>query len=128
MANPTVDEQMELEEFIEEEEEPRSRPWGAILSVVLAFLVLVVGYQWHQASAREQDIRLELQTLRQEAETLRLQAVEVQQQLEVFKRQVATLGQEKAGLEKRLVAAEERASKALAAAATQRKAPPARRR
>lgn len=127
MANPTVDEQMELEEFIEEEEEPRSRPWGAILSVVLAFLVLVVGYQWHQASAREQDIRLELQTLRQEAETLRLQAVEVQQQLEVFKRQVATLGQEKAGLEKRLVAAEERASKALAAAATPRKPTPRRR-
>lgn len=128
MANPTVDEQtqMELEEIIEEE--PRGRPWGAILSVILAFLVLVAGYQWQQASAREGELRLELQTLRQEAETLRLQAAEAQRQLETLKRQVSALGEEKAGLEKKLATAEERPGKApKAAAATPRKTPPKRR-
>lgn len=128
MANPTVNEQTELEEFIEEEEEPRGRPWGAILSVVLAFLVLVAGYQWQQASAREADLQVELRTLRQEAETLRLQAAEAQRQVAALKQQVVALGEEKAGLEKKLAAVEERVSKASKAAATPlRKATPKRR-
>lgn len=129
MANPTVNEQTELEEYIEEEEEPRGRPWGAILSVVLAFLVLVAGYQWQQASAREQDLQVELRTLRQEAETLRLQAAEAQRQVAALKQQVVALGEEKAGLEKKLAAVHEREAKGTQAKATiPRKATPARRR
>ena len=80
----------ELEELYEEE--PRRRPWAAILSVVLALAVIFVGYQWHQASAREQTLGAQVHALRAEAETLRLRADEAQRDVEGLQKKVAALG------------------------------------
>ncbi len=102
----------ELEELYEEE--PRRRPWGAITSVVLALAVIFVGYQWHQATAREQTLASQVHAIRAEAETMRLRAEEGQRDLEMLQKKVASLSAEKAALGERVAAlervAEERAA------------------
>ncbi len=103
----------ELEELYEEE--PRRRPWGAILSVVLALAVIFVGYQWHQASAREQTLGAQVHALRAEAETLRLRADEAQRDVEGLQKKVAALGAEKAALSERIVGLERAAQERQAA-------------
>jgi uncharacterized protein YlxW (UPF0749 family) len=102
----------ELEELYEEE--PRRRPWAAITSVVLALAVIFVGYQWHQATAREQVLASQAHAIRAEAETLRLRAEEGQRDLETLQKKVAALSAERAALGERVAAlekiAEERAA------------------
>jgi hypothetical protein len=103
----------ELEEIYEEE--PRRRPWGAILSVVLALSVIFVGYQWHQASAREQALGGQVHALRAEAESLRLRVDEAQREVEGLQKKVAALGAEKAALGERVVGLERAAQEHQAA-------------
>jgi predicted negative regulator of RcsB-dependent stress response len=102
----------ELEDLYEEE--PRRRPWAALTSVVLALAVIFVGYQWHQASGREQALASQAHALRAETETHRLRAEEAHREAEGFQKKMAALGAEKAALTERLVAlekaAQERAS------------------
>ena len=102
----------ELEDLYEEE--PRRRPWAALTSVVLALAVIFVGYQWHQASGREQALAAQAHALRAETETHRLRAEEAHREAEGFQKKMAALGAEKAALTERLVAlekaAQERAS------------------
>jgi chromosome segregation ATPase len=122
----------ELDEL--DEEEPRRRPWGAILSVTLALAVIFVGYQWHQASAREQTLGGQAHALRAEAESLRLRVDEAQREVDGLQKKVAALGAEKAALGERIVgleraaqehqaalrAAEQKSAAATAAAARER--------
>lgn len=119
----------ELEELYEEE--PRRRPWGAIMSVLLALAVIFVGYQWHQAAAREQALASQAHAIRAEAETLRLRADEAQRDVEGLRKKLAALGAEKAALGERVAmlekAAQERAA-ALRAADEKRAAGTARER
>jgi len=103
----------ELEELYEEE--PRRRPWAAILSVVLALAVIFVGYQWHQASAREQTLGAQANALRADAETHRLRADEAQREAEGLQKKVAALGAEKAALTERIVGLEKAAQERQAA-------------
>lgn len=108
----------ELEELYEEE--PRRRPWGAIMSVLLALAVIFVGYQWHQAAAREQALASQAHAIRAEAETLSLRADEAQRDVEGLRKKLAALGAEKAALGERVAmlekAAQERATALRAAA------------
>jgi chromosome segregation ATPase len=119
----------ELEELYEEE--PRRRPWGAIMSVLLALAVIFVGYQWHQAAAREQALASQAHAIRAEAEALRLRADEAQRDVERLQKKVAALGAEKAALGERVAmlekAVQERAT-ALRAADEKRAAGAARER
>jgi hypothetical protein len=124
----------ELEELYEEE--PRRRPWAALTSVVLALAVIFVGYQWHQASGREQTLASQAHALRAETETHRLRAEEAHREAEGLQKRVATLGAEKAALAERIVALEkaaqerataERAAADRAAARAETKTPPASR-
>ena len=73
------------------DDEPRRRPWGAITSVVLALALVFVGYQWHQASGREQAISTQVGSLRAEAETQRLRAEEAQRQTEGLQRRLTAM-------------------------------------
>jgi hypothetical protein len=126
----------ELEEMYEEE--PRRRPWAALTSVVLALAVIFVGYQWHQASGREQAMASQAHALRAETETHRLRAEEAHREAEGLQKRVAALGAEKAALSERIVAlekaAQERATadraaaeRAAARAAEVKSAPPSSR-
>jgi septal ring factor EnvC (AmiA/AmiB activator) len=124
----------ELEELYEEE--PRRRPWAALTSVVLALAVIFVGYQWHQASGREQTLASQAHALRAETETHRLRAEEAHREAEGLQKRVATLGAEKGALAERIVALEkaaqerataERAAADRAAARAETKTPPASR-
>src|SRR5262245_63860895 len=92
----------ELEELYEEE--PRRRPWGAILSVVLALAVIFVGYQWQQAAGREHTLRSQAHALRADAETLRLRAEELQRESDGLQKKLAALGAEKSALVERVAA------------------------
>ena len=103
----------ELEELYEEE--PRRRPWGAILSVALALAVIFVGYQWHQASAREQTLGGQARALRAEVESLRLRLEEAQRDVEGLQKMVAALGAEKVALGERIVSLEKAAQEHQAA-------------
>jgi len=94
----------ELDELYEEE--PRRRPWGAILSVVLALAVIFVGYQWQQAAAREHMLRSQVHALRADAETLRLRAEESQREVEGLQKRLAALGAERVALAERVAALE----------------------
>ena len=88
------------------EEEPRRRPWAAVTSVVLALAVIFVGYQWHQASGREQGLAAQAHALRAETETHRLRAEEAHRESEGLQKKVAALGAERAALAERVVALE----------------------
>ena len=116
----------ELEELYEEE--PRRRPWGAILSVTLALAVIFVGYQWHQTSAREQTLGGQAHALRAEAESLRLRLDEAQREVEGLQKKVAALGAERVALGERIVSLEKAAQEHQAAlrAAEQKSAAAAR--
>jgi len=103
----------ELEELYEEE--PRRRPWGAILSVVLALSVIFVGYQWHETSSREQILGGQAHALRVEAESLRLRTDEAQREVEGLQKKVAALTAEKAALGERIAGLERAAQEQLAA-------------
>jgi septal ring factor EnvC (AmiA/AmiB activator) len=122
----------ELEELYEEE--PRRRPWAALTSVVLALAVIFVGYQWHQASGREQALASQVHALHAETETQRLRAEEAHREREGLQKKVAALGAEKAALAERIVALEkvaqeraaaDRAAAERAAVRTAEKTPPA---
>jgi hypothetical protein len=126
----------ELEEMYEDE--PRRRPWAALTSVVLALAVIFVGYQWHQASGREQAMASQAHALRAETETHRLRAEEAHREAEGLQKRVVALGAEKAALSERIVAlekaAQERATadraaaeRAAARAAEVKSAPPSSR-
>jgi len=91
------------------DEEPRRRPWGAVTSVVLALALVFVGYQWHQASGREQALGAQIGALRAEAETQRLRAEEVKAQADGLQKRLAALGAEKESLAERLAAVEKSA-------------------
>jgi chromosome segregation ATPase len=111
----------ELEELYEEE--PRRRPWGAIVSVVLALAVIFVGYQWQQAAAREHMLRSQAHALRADAETLRLRADEAQREIEGLQKRLAAAGAERTSLVERVAALERQAQEraaAIARAAEQR--------
>jgi hypothetical protein len=97
------------------DEEPRRRPWGAVTSVVLALALVFVGYQWHQASGREQALGAQIGALRAEAEAQRLRAEEVRAQSDGLQKRLAALGVEKESLAERLTAME-RAAESRAAA------------
>jgi hypothetical protein len=97
----------ELEELYEDE--PRRRPWAALTSVVLALAVIFVGYQWHQASGREQTLASQAHALRAETESHRLRAEEAHREAEGLQKKVATLGAERAALAERVVALEKAA-------------------
>jgi chromosome segregation ATPase len=103
----------ELEEMYEEE--PRRRPWAALTSVVLALAVIFVGYQWHQASAREQTLGGQAHALRAEAESLRLRLEEAQRDVDGLQKKVAALGAEKVALGERIVGLEKAAQEHQAA-------------
>jgi septal ring factor EnvC (AmiA/AmiB activator) len=103
-----------LEELYEEE--PRRRPWAALTSVVLALAVIFVGYQWHQASGREQALASQAHALRAETESHRLRAEEAHREAEGLQKKMATLGAEKAGLAERVVALEKAAAQERASA------------
>ncbi|HEV8673158.1 MAG TPA: hypothetical protein VGX21_03865 [Methylomirabilota bacterium] len=117
---PTPEE--ELDELYEEE--PRRRPWGAILSVVLALAVIFVGYQWQQAAGREHTLRSQVHALRADGETLRLRADEAQREVDALQKKVAALGAERSALVERVVALERAAQERAVAvrAAEQRSA------
>jgi hypothetical protein len=91
------------------EDEPRRRPWGAILSVVLALAVIFVGYQWQQAAGREHALRSQAHALRADAETLRLRAEELQRETDGLQKRLAALGAEKTALVERVAALERQA-------------------
>lgn len=97
------------------EEEPRRRSWAAIASVVLALVVIFVGYQWNQAAGREQVLASQLHALRADAETLRLRAEEAQRHVDVLQKRMAAVSAERETLAER-VAALEKASQERAAA------------
>jgi uncharacterized protein YlxW (UPF0749 family) len=99
---PTPEE--ELDEVYEEE--PRRRPWGAILSVILALAVIFVGYQWQQAAGREHMLRSQVHAMRADAETLRLRADEAQREVDGLQKKVTALGAEKNALMERVAAVE----------------------
>jgi uncharacterized protein YlxW (UPF0749 family) len=105
----------ELEELYEEE--PRRRPWGAIISVVLALAVIFVGYQWQQGSAREHMLRSQAHALRADAETLRLRAEEAQREIEGLQKRLAAAGAERQGLVERVMALERQSQEQAAAIA-----------
>lgn len=109
------------------DDEPRRRPWGAITSVVLALALVFVGYQWHQASGREQAISTQVGSLRAEAETQRLRAEEAQRQTEGLQRRLTAMAVDKDALTERITALEKAAEAKPAAAksATAREAKPA---
>jgi uncharacterized protein YoxC len=90
----------ELDELYEDE--PRRRPWGAIMTVLLALAVIFVGYQWHQAAAREQALASQAHGIRAEAEALRLRADEAQRDVEGLQKKVAAMGAERAALGERV--------------------------
>jgi chromosome segregation ATPase len=104
----------ELEDLYDEE--PRRRPWGAILSVVLALAVIFVGYQWQQVAAREQTLRSQVHALRADAETLRLRAEEAQRDVEGLQKRLAAAGAEKTALTERVAILERQAQERAAAA------------
>jgi hypothetical protein len=91
------------------DDEPRRRPWGAITSVVLALALVFVGYQWHQASGREQAISTQVGSLRAEAETQRLRAEEAQRQTEGLQRRITAMAADKDALTDRIAALEKAA-------------------
>lgn len=105
----------ELEELYEEE--PRRRPWGAMLSVVLALAVIFVGYQWQQAAAREHMLGSQVHALRADAETLRLRAEEVQREVEGLQKKLAALTAERTALTERVAVLEKQAQERTVAAA-----------
>jgi hypothetical protein len=123
----------ELDELYEEE--PRRRPWAALTSVVLALAVIFVGYQWHQASGREQALASRIHSLHAETESHRLRAEEAHREAEGLQKKVAALGAEKAALAERVLAlekatqeratAERAAAERAAARAAEAKTPPA---
>ena len=92
----------ELDELYEDE--PRRRSWGAITSVVLALALLFVGYQWHQATGREQLLVSQVNALRADAETQRLRAEEAQRHLDGLQKRVAAMSAEKETLAERVAA------------------------
>jgi hypothetical protein len=92
------------------EEEPRRRPWGAVTSVVLALALVFVGYQWHQASGREQALGGQIGALRAEAEAQRLRAEEAKAQADGLQKRLAALGAEKESLANQLTAMEKSAA------------------
>jgi uncharacterized protein YlxW (UPF0749 family) len=94
----------EVEELYEEE--PRRRPWASIANVMLALAVVFVGYQWQQASSREQTLAAQAQALRAEAESLRLRAEEGQRQLGEVQKRLAQVSAEKTTLEERVASLE----------------------
>jgi uncharacterized protein YlxW (UPF0749 family) len=98
------------------EEEPRRRPWAAITSLVLALAVIFVGYQWHQASAREQAMAAQAHALRAEAETLRLRADDTQRDLDALQKRFAALGAERSALAERVAALEKAQERSVRAA------------
>jgi hypothetical protein len=100
------------------DDELRRRPWGAITSVVLALALVFVGYQWHQASGREQAITTQVGSLRAEAETQRLRAEEAQRQTEGLQRRLTAMAADKDALTERIVALERAADAKPAAAKT----------
>ncbi len=104
----------ELEELYEEE--PRRRPWGAILSVALALAVIFVGYQWQQAAAREHTLRSQVHALRADAETLRLRAEEAQREVEGLQKRLAALTAERTALTERVAVFEKQEKERQAAA------------
>ncbi len=106
--------QEELDELYEEE--PRRRPWAAILSVVLALAVIFVGYQWHQAAGREQLLASQAHALRAEAETLRLRAEEAQREVEGLQKRLAALTVERTALTERVAVLEKQEKERQAAA------------
>jgi hypothetical protein len=91
------------------DDEPRRRPWSAILAVVLALAVIFVGYQWQQAAGREHALRSQAHALRADAETLRLRAEEAQRDADGLQKKIAALGAEKAALVERVAALERQA-------------------
>jgi uncharacterized protein YlxW (UPF0749 family) len=99
------------------DDEPRRRPWAAILSVVLALAVIFVGYQWQQAAGREHTLRSQAHALRADAETLRLRSEEAQRELDGLQKKVAALGAERAALVERVAALERQAQERQAALA-----------
>jgi hypothetical protein len=112
---PAQTPEQELDELYEEE--PRRRPWGAILSVVLALAVIFVGYQWQQASAREHLLRSQVHALRADAETLRLRTEEAQREIEGLQKKLAAMGAERTALAERVSALEKQEKERQVAAA-----------
>lgn len=102
------------------EEEPRRRSWAAITSVVLALVVIFVGYQWNQAAGREQVLASQLHALRADAETLRLRAEEAQRQVTGLQKRLAAVTAEKDALGERVAALEKAQERAAARAAEQK--------
>jgi uncharacterized protein YlxW (UPF0749 family) len=88
------------------EDEARSRPWAAIASMVLAVAVIFVGYQWHQATSREQALANQAQALRAEVESMRLRAEDAKRQVAEFQQRAAALATEKTALEERVATME----------------------
>ncbi len=97
------------------EEEPRRRSWAAITSVVLALVVIFIGYQWNQAAGREQVLASQLHALRADGEMLRLRAEEAQRQVEGLQKRLAAVTAEKETLGERIAALEKAQGRAAAA-------------